>query len=171
MENLELRNGLIAGLLYTVFLLMLYVLDVNSLYQWPKTTLNIIFFCYVLFFVFLRRKNLGGYISFNHAFKVGFVLFLFLSVFSHSTFYALHAYVDPELNEIAKEIKIERALKFADRFGVEVDEGVRQGMEDNEYSLGITRTIIRILGYIFVCLLVTILWAFILKKEKPLHYE
>lgn len=163
-----LKWGLILGLIQIVIETILYIADKELLVSmWIGLSQFVV---NLLFFILAVRsvRTMGGeLISFKDALLT--ILFVVLASMTLTTVFTwlLYNVIDPELATYVKEKAIEKTIGMMEKFGApqeSIDQTVAK-MEEEDFSMSISRTIKQYLGGILFQMVIGLIVAAIMKKK------
>lgn len=172
------QYGLIAGLVYSFGLAILYLLGDYYLVGtvgWVFSYRLIPYVVVVAIGIYagvVQKKLQGGYIPFVQALLTILLALLIAEAFYIFTMWLLYNVIDPELSIRAKDIIIsqmeERFLSLGIS-GKEVDEAIAI-MEREEMGFGLKEFLLTAVYSIVLSIVIALISAAIIKKEKPYQY-
>jgi hypothetical protein len=172
--NNVVKNGLILGGLSTVFLFVVYMVDITTLGNKeviiPSLIISIGLY---FFFAFQMRKEQGGFMTFKQAFMAVFMMLMVAGVVSTTFKTLLYNVIDTEIAEDVKRSTIEQTESIYESFGIADKEESIQALADlEEKDFSMTPTNIGIeLGVIVVFnLIFALIIGVIVKKNPPLNF-
>ena len=177
MENqLIKKNGINFGIGYGLFLIFLtlyaYVIDNNFFASfWFLGFIIIGFFVNGFWVIGKLKKAQEGYVTF----KEGFTTFFISNALGYliSTLFTILIFIviDPEMQEVVKEITVVKTTEFMENFNLpvsEIDKAVEEIKNKDNFSL-----VAQIKGYfstLAIASIIGLLLALILKKNKEETY-
>lgn len=173
-QRLGLQNGIIAGVLSVIFVLLLYILGGDLLF---KTSMqfagHLIPIGLMIVTVQKYRQHHGNYVSFRSAFggafSVSVVSFLFLLIFS----FILYKFIDPELTMRLKDYSINQAIEWMQWSNLpedKIDEQI-DVMKNQDFSPTIKNYLLGYLGglvfsAVYAVIVALVFWL-ISRKNEP----
>jgi len=166
MNNKGFSNGLIAGLITIILLLVIYFIHPESLVKYGA------YLGYVIFLIFMyksgkeARDEAGGLISFGTVLGPIFLTFVLGSLIVTLFNYILYNFIDASLSDIMMEIAMEQIEKMSGFIGEEGVEAAMEEIENSGFQLTIGKSM---LNWAFALIIPGIIFALIeaaiLKKE------
>jgi len=167
-----LKWGLILGLINIVVYLLVYLIDKNLLvsmwYSFSSLALNIVL---LILPIRIKRKELGGLISFNDAFIICFLVFIGGALLQNIFNYFLYNFIDTALAEFIKQKAIESSVAMMEKFGTP-QESIDKALNDLQ-NQDFNQTPARISKQFFFSLLIggviSLILAALLKKSPKIN--
>ena len=117
-----LKWGLILGMINILIYLLIYLIDKNFLVSmWFSLISLVINITLLIIPITSKRKELGGFISFNDAFMICIIIFIGGAILQNIFNYILYNIIDPSLSEFIKQKAIESAQSMMEKFGAQQD--------------------------------------------------
>ncbi len=143
MANPIIKYGLIAGLVYILRTVLMYIIGISS--GWVlNTVLGLLFFIVVVYLAYLAVKEFrsanGDRINFNHAFGTSISVFLITILMSVLFSYIMFQVIDPDYPE---RMKMETMQMMEERFDKAGLEGPRreealEKIENKDFSMSLS---------------------------------
>lgn len=165
------KNGGILGAISIILTLVIYIVDPTFLANW---WIGFVFlFLNLILVVYLGigyRKEIGGYISFGHAWQYSIVAFAVGGLVSTLFMILLYTVIDPGVKEIIIEASLENTEKMMRSFGTP-DEAIDEALENARSSTEDALTPFGIIKNYFIAMIIyaiiSLITGAIIKKNKP----
>lgn len=167
MNNKGLNNGLLAGLIGIIVLLISYFLDQGFYLKYASWVVYVVYVYFMYMAGKQTRDEMGGYLSFGQAFLPIFITFavgsLLVSIFQ----YFMVNFIDVSLLDAMQDQAIEQIDKMSGLLGEEGTEAAIEKIEEDGVSLGIGQVVLGwIFGLIFGAIISAIMGAIVKKEDK-----
>lgn len=165
------KHGLILGAITIVMTLLLYAIDYTMLASIKFALLSLVVFLgYGIYAGISYRKEIGGFLSFKHAFVHGFLVFITSAIISTIFNILLHTVIDPELGQKLTDVSVQNAEDMMRNFGMpedQLDEALEKARTDaaGRYKVGGLA-----LGLVWAsigCAIFALISGAIAKKKQP----
>ena len=177
-KDFYLKYGLIYGVVAIIYLMITYIMGVKAMVSMYNSIGQfIIFFGLFVYIGFEARKAMGGYISFQDAFKsvwISYALGGFLFVLFN---FVLNTVIDPELPGKLFDEGINTAISMMQKFGMEDAEVEKvydqmTAAKDEVYeSFTLQGFLLTYVYYLFGGAVGAAIVGLIVKKENPNPFE
>jgi predicted membrane protein len=160
------KNAVTAGFIMVIIALLFYLFNTKSLFSVSGW---IVFVLYIVFMVrsVSQEKSLVDWMSFGAAFKAAFVTFVIASLMYTLFYFVLLNFIDPDLQDMQKDIAIDAIEKMSGFIGEEGTEAALEKIEDqNLNSPGRTLTTWA-WGLIFPGAAISAIIGLIMKDKNP----
>ncbi|RTL59214.1 MAG: DUF4199 domain-containing protein [Sphingobacteriales bacterium] len=169
--SIAIKNGVIAGLIYVLLLTLLYIFGYHSPLMFALYKLIIYLIILGIFFWagYERKKQIGGYGDFKTIFQTILVCIVVTELIYAVYNYVYLNYVEPQFMDKFKQA----TLDYLSNKGL-TQEQIDQQMEKMNSRTGepnLKNTLIGIGIWIVVDSIFGLIFASILKKEKPMFQE
>jgi hypothetical protein len=165
------KHGLILSAISIVLTLGYYVIDYTLLATIKIGLLSLaIFLGYGIYAGIAYRKEIGGFISFKHAFIHGFVVFAFSALISTIFNILLYTVIDPDLGQNLTDVSVQNAEEMMRNFGMpedQMDEALEKARADAAHRYTVSGLA---LGYVWAligCAVFALISGAIVKKKRP----
>lgn len=175
MRENAIKHGLILGAISVVLTLLFYAIDYTLLATIKVGLLSLLIFLgYGIYAGIAYRKEIGGFLSFKHAFLHGFLVFAISAFISTLFSILLYTVIDPELPGKLTEVSIQNAQEMMTSFGMpegeQMDEALEKARTDaqDRYTLGGLA-----MGYVWAlifCAVFALISGAIVKKKPPVTF-
>ena len=170
-----LKWGLIFGLINIAAYLLMFLINKNMLVSmWFGSTTFIVNLALLIFSITSQRKELGGFISFNQAFIICFVVFIGGALIQNIFSYFLYNFIDPGLAEFIKQKAIETTSSMMEKFGApqeSIDKSI-DDMQNENFSQTPARISLQFFYSIIYGGFISLILAAIFKKNpKVVDFE
>ncbi len=165
------RSGLILGFIGIIISLVIYFINPAMFANfWVGIVLLVMYLVLLVIFGINFRNQVGGWLSFKHAFLYSFIVLAVAGIIGQLFQYVLATVVDPELPEIVKRAAIDNTEAFLERFNApqeQIDEQLEktEAQFDSQYTLpGLAK------GYLFalaIYAIVSLVTGAILRRKNP----
>jgi len=134
--------GTLAGILLVIFCFGSWAAGMASFatflmwYSWLPVV-----FLIILVGAFVKRKQLGGFMSFKEGIQFAFLAYVIFEIFYALSILVLFRIVDPQLQDKVMPFVIEKMRSFMERYGIskdqmtEIVEKAKEG-NANKYTVG-----------------------------------
>ena len=165
------KHGLILAAISIVLTLGYYVIDYTLLATIKIGLLSLaIFLGYGIYAGIGFRKEIGGFMSFKHAFLHGFFVFAFSAFISTIFNILLYTVIDPELGQKLTDVAVQNTEEMMRNFGMpedQMDEALEKARTDatDRYTVGGLA-----LGYVWAligCAVFALISGAIVKRKRP----
>lgn len=167
MNNKGFNNGLLAGLIAIILLLISYFVDQGFFAKYAGYVVYIVYIYFMYRAGTEARAEQGGFISFGKALGPVFLTFVIASFFVAIFQYVLYNFIDTSLLDVLQEQSIAAVEKMSGMIGEEGTEAAIEKIEEEGVDFGIGKVALGwgmgliIPGFIIFALII----AAIVKKE------
>ena len=165
------QSGLTLGLIGIIITLVIYFINAKLLANmWVGIAILIISLTLVVVFGTNFRKQIGGYISFKHAFLFSLILLLVAGLVGNSFNLLLFNVIDTELTQLVTDAALENTEAMMEKFNVpdeELDKALdrTEAQMANQYKIsGIAKTY---MYSIIVYAIISLITGAIVKRRNP----
>lgn len=166
-----LQYGTYLGLVSILITLFIYIVN-PTLFgsMWFGMLTLLITVVLVIFFTKKMRAQQGGFWSFKEAFTGVFIMFAASAILSTFFTFILYTAIAPELPNIIKESVINSTESMMESFGMpqeEIDKAMKDVYE-KDFGFNATNTLSNLSFTLIFCAVISLIFAAIFKKEKPM---
>lgn len=166
MNQYDAKYGLIAGGIFILISLVVYLIDPQSYLKFGTPIAALPMFYFIVQAPLVVKKQNRGIISFGDAFKNSWVTYLIYSLITTIFLYILFNFIDPQLNEMMKETAIDTLEKVRGALGDEAtDEAIKSIEVSTDQNIG-NLALNFLISLIFPGAFLALIIALILKKEE-----
>ena len=161
-----LKNAVTAGFLAVIVALLFYLFNTRSLFNVSGWIVFVLYIVYMVRSV-RQEKSLMEWMSFGSAFKASFITYVVASLMYMIFYFVLLNFIDPDLQEMQKDIAIEAIEKMSGLIGEEGTEAALDKIEeDNLNSPGRSLTSWA-WGLIFPGAIISAIIGLVMKDKNP----
>lgn len=166
MNNKGLSNGILAGLISIILLLIFYFINQDFYMKWGGYVIFVVY----LYFMYKAGKETrdeqGGFISFGKVLNPIFLTFVIASLFVAIFTYVLYNFIDTSLLDAMQEQAMTQIEKMSGMLGEEATDAALEEIEMNGVDLGIGKVILGwAVGLLIPGIIFALIEAAILKRE------
>jgi len=166
MNNRGFSNGLLAGLLSIIVLLVLYFIDMNIYMKWGGYILYVVYIYFMYKAGKESRDDQDGFISFGKVLGPIFLTFVVSSFVVFLFNYIMYNFIDQSLLDMMQEQAVAQIEKMSGMLGEEATELAMEEIEEKGVDFGWDKVL---LGWgfnlIIPGIILALILAAILKKE------
>lgn len=171
LQQNAIKHALILSGISIVLTLIYYVVDYTLLATIKIGLLSLVIFLgYGIYAGIAYRKEIGGFLSFKHAFIHGFLVFAVSALISTVFSMLLYTIIDPELGQKLTDVSVQNAEEMMRGFGMpedQLDEALEKARTDavDRYTVGGLA-----LSYVWAligCAVFALISGAIVKKKPP----
>ena len=168
MNNIFVKNGLIAGILAIIVSVVIWLIDASAYLKFGPYVRLII----IVYFLYRTAKETrdanGGFINLAELFKVTFLASIVATLVFFVFNYLHYNFIDTNLVEIQKQIAMESVEKISQTFGSEdMMTEITDKLEEQDFSMGIGKLFTGWLINLIWWAIVSVIIAAIMKKKDP----
>lgn len=171
LENPAVKNGIIAGILSVVLILLVYLVKSSLLASggFAISTLTTALFVYLMYLSTKAEKDATSeHFSFNDAVKPAFVCYVVGNVIYYAFYFVFLNYIAPEVLQMQQEMAIEMVDKLSGITGEEAAEQAVRDLEAKGVGFGLGQAAIGFLfSLIFPGFVVAAIIAATLRDPRP----
>jgi hypothetical protein len=165
------KSGLLLGLIGVIITLLIYFINAKLLVNiWVGITILVISLALVVFFGIAYRKQVGGYLSFKHAFLFSLVLLLVAGLVTQTFTYVLFNVIDADLTELATNAALENTEAMMEKFNVP-DEEIDKALQNTETQMANQYTLVGVIkAYLYgiiIYAIISLITGAIIKRKNP----
>ncbi|MDQ3140947.1 MAG: DUF4199 domain-containing protein [Bacteroidota bacterium] len=166
-QKISLRIGIIWSACFVVLFILFYLVDVNLVHNyWVNTALFVLGLIPMYLVGSLRRRELGGFITWKQALSSIWscsVVYSFVSVV-HS--YIFYNFIDPSMKDEQKKMAVKAIEKWRSTMGdQEADKQIDQIMNTNSMSL--QNMIFSFCILLLFYFIISAIMAYFIRKNDP----
>jgi uncharacterized membrane protein len=166
-ENPAIRNGVLAGIGASVYILLLYLVNAKMIFGAAAFVTTVIFI-----FLMVRsvkaEKQVSDHTSFSDALKPAFLTYVIANLIYIVFYYVLVNFIAPELMEMQKTMAMEMLEKMSGFLGEDAMEAAIEQMEARDFDFGIKTALWTFSwGLIFPGFIIAAIIAAVMKDRRP----
>ena len=165
------KSGLTLGLIGIILTLLIYFINAKLLANiWVGVVILVVSLVLVVIFGINYRKQVGGYLSFKHAFLFSLILLLVAGLIGQSFNFILFNVIDSDLPEVVTDAALENTERMMEKFNVP-DEEVDKALERTEAQMAnqykISGVVKAYLYSIIIYAIISLITGAIIKRRNP----
>ena len=165
------KSGLTLGLIGIIITLLIYFINAKLLANmWVGIVILVISLTLVVMFGMAFRKQVGGYLSFKHAFLYSLILLLVAGLIGQSFNFLLFNVIDPDLPQLVTNAALENTEAMLEKFNVP-DEEMDKALERTESQMANQYKISGVMKAYFYSIIVyaiiSLITGAIIKRRNP----